>query len=153
MRNYRKVCFHEFYWFSETKVYWCKVISQKCPWKPIYRMYGYYNTQGFLMCRQFWKPKIKLQCNSRCKTCLLRYDHQYLIREKSPNTVTWSETNGSNMCMKFSMHKQIIPSKNPLLDGILHKILWYVCFATQIQFCCESQLQWICGNKNSLVRI
>jgi len=31
-----------------------RVILQICPWKPIYRMYGYYTTQGYLMCSKFW---------------------------------------------------------------------------------------------------
>jgi len=43
-KNVRNLCLHHFSWFSETN----GVILQKCPWKHIYRMYGYYTKQGYL---------------------------------------------------------------------------------------------------------
>jgi len=83
------------------------------------RMYGYYTTQGYLMCRQ----KLTFHCNFKCKICLARYDHQYLICEESSNTMTRSEKNGSNTCMTFSTHKQKFPSKKaPFIGGTLTKI-------------------------------
>ena len=41
---------------------WCQIIQkcpdilQKCPCKPIYRIYGYYATRSYLMCSKFRTP-------------------------------------------------------------------------------------------------
>jgi len=70
--------------------------------------------------------KLTLQCNFKCKTCLARYDHQYLKCGESPNTMT--------SCVRFCTHKQ----KVPFLVEPCIKFVWNVCFAAQVKFCCES---------------
>jgi len=53
---------------------WCRVISQKCPWKPIYRKYMYDTTHVYLPFGHFTTSAF--QCDFKWKACLARYDHQ-----------------------------------------------------------------------------
>jgi len=66
---------------------WClsyiTQMSLKTCWK-----YGYYTNHDYLMCNTFWAlTTFIFQCDFKCKTCLARYDHQYLMCEESCYTM------------------------------------------------------------------
>ena len=99
-----------------------RVIFKKCPWKLIYRVYGYYTTQWYLMCRQFWTLlKLTFQSNFKCKTCLARYDHLYLVFDEFSKTShvmsfpTWSKKTDLTRAWRFRLTNKKSPLKSHFL--------------------------------------
>jgi len=111
---------------------WCQSYFANMSLKVPIGVYGYHTTHVYLICIKFTTFNMSMQISV-----------QILFGQIWPPIWLYMKRNGSNTCMTFSTPKQ----NKPLFGVPCTKFLWYECFAAQIKFCCESDLQWTFGSK------
>ena len=95
-----------------------RVILQKCSWNPIYRISGYYNTHGYLMCSKsehfnaVWSAKPIWPDMTTNTLYVKSLPTPWLDVKKTDLAHAW----------RFRRTNKKSPLKYPLFGGTLHKI-------------------------------
>ena len=95
---------------------------------------------------------LSIQSDFKCKMCLPKYDQWYFICKESPHTITWYEEKSIKNAHDVFYAQTNIPIKDITFSRVqCINLVYNVCFAGQIRFCCETGEKWRREFENSFV--
>jgi len=136
LQNVRNLCFHDFSWFSETSGMVPELVYKNVPESL------YIENMGIMLPRVSWCVKnfghftTLFQCDLRCKMCLAKYNHRYLICVKSLPT-PWLNMR-IKLAWPFLSTNKNSPLKIPFLGIQVHRICMLCMFRCADAICREN---------------